>query len=173
MDENMIDREDPQYQLHCIRHSAAHIMAHAVQDLFPGSKFAIGPVIKDGFYYDMDLSRALTTEDLEAIEKRMKEIVKENNPFMREEWDKEQAIRWFDKMVRILNTKSSTVLPMKRSRFIKKAILPISAPAPMYAIPSSASILNCSRFQEPIGVVTKRTPCCNAFMAPPGKPKKI
>lgn len=96
MDENKIDREDPQYQLHCIRHSTAHIMAHAVQDLFPGARFAIGPVIKDGFYYDMDLSRALTTEDLEAIEKRMKEIIKENNPFLHETWDKEQAKRWFD-----------------------------------------------------------------------------
>ncbi|MGE3727724.1 MAG: threonine--tRNA ligase [Candidatus Sericytochromatia bacterium] len=95
MDENQIDREDPQYQLHCIRHSAAHIMAHAVQDLFPESQFAIGPVIKDGFYYDMDLPRALTTEDLEAIEKRMKEIVKANNPFMREEWEKDQARTWF------------------------------------------------------------------------------
>lgn len=95
MDENQIDREDPQYQLHCIRHSAAHIMAHAVQDLFPESQFAIGPVIKDGFYYDMDLPRALTTEDLEAIEKRMKEIIKANNPFMREEWEKDQARTWF------------------------------------------------------------------------------
>lgn len=95
MDENQIDREDPQYQLHCIRHSAAHIMAHAVQDLFPESQFAIGPVIKDGFYYDMDLPRALTTEDLEAIEKRMKEIIKANNPFMHEEWEKDQARTWF------------------------------------------------------------------------------
>ena len=71
MDENMIEREDPGYQLHCIRHSAAHIMAHAVQNIFPEAKFGTGPVIKDGFYYDIDLPRSLTTEDLETIEAEM------------------------------------------------------------------------------------------------------
>ncbi|MGV3524063.1 MAG: threonine--tRNA ligase [Candidatus Sericytochromatia bacterium] len=95
MDENVIDREDPLYQLHCIRHSAAHIMAHAVQTLIPEAKFAIGPVIKDGFYYDMDLPRALTTDDLTAIEAEMKKIIKSNSGFQREEWDKEQARAFF------------------------------------------------------------------------------
>ncbi len=95
MDENKIDNNDPEYELHCIRHSAAHIMAHAVQEIFPEAKFAIGPVIKDGFYYDMDLPRPLTDEDLVEIEKKMKEIVKSNNGFIREEWDKETAKKWF------------------------------------------------------------------------------
>lgn len=95
MDENVIDREDPQYQLHSIRHSAAHIMAHAVQRLIPEAKFAIGPVIKDGFYYDMDLPRTLTSEDLEAIEAEMKKIIKENNGFERQEWDKDKAREFF------------------------------------------------------------------------------
>ncbi len=95
MDENLIDREDPQYQLHSIRHSAAHIMAHAVQRLIPEAKFAIGPVIKDGFYYDMDLPRTLTSEDLEAIEAEMKKIIKENNSFERQEWDKDKAREFF------------------------------------------------------------------------------
>src|SRR5689334_8253885 len=95
MDENKIDENDPIYELHCIRHSAAHIMAHAVQEIFPTAKFAIGPVIKDGFYYDMDLPRPLTDEDLVEIEKKMKEIVKSNSAFRREEWDKETATNWF------------------------------------------------------------------------------
>lgn len=95
MDENFIDREDPNYQLHSIRHSAAHIMAHAVENLFPGAKFAIGPVIKDGFYYDMDLDRPLTPEDLTAIEAEMKKIVKTNNKFERQEWPKAEALAWF------------------------------------------------------------------------------
>lgn len=95
MDENVIDREDPNYQLHCIRHSAAHIMAHAVQNLFPEAKFGTGPVIKDGFYYDMDLPRPLTPADLEAIEGEMKKIIKSNARFEREEWDKDQARAWF------------------------------------------------------------------------------
>lgn len=95
MDENFIDREDPNFQLHSIRHSAAHIMAHAVENLFPGAKFAIGPVIKDGFYYDMDLDRPLTPEDLTAIEAEMKKIIKSNNKFERHEWSKEKALQWF------------------------------------------------------------------------------
>jgi threonyl-tRNA synthetase len=95
MDENFIDREDPNFQLHSIRHSAAHIMAHAVENLFPGAKFAIGPVIKDGFYYDMDLDRPLTPEDLTTIEAEMKKIIKSNNKFERHEWSKEKALQWF------------------------------------------------------------------------------
>ncbi|RZL34108.1 MAG: threonine--tRNA ligase, partial [Pedobacter sp.] len=95
MDENKIDNSDPSYELHCIRHSAAHIMAHAVQQMFPEAKFAIGPVIKDGFYYDMDLPRPINEEDLIEIEKRMKDIVKANSPFKRDEWDKETAKKFF------------------------------------------------------------------------------
>jgi threonyl-tRNA synthetase len=95
MDENKIAQDDPQYELHCLRHSAAHLMAHAVQTFFPDAKFAIGPVIKDGFYYDMDLPRALTPEDLGQIEAKMKELAKANQPFIREEWDKETARTFF------------------------------------------------------------------------------
>ncbi|MEZ0368089.1 MAG: threonine--tRNA ligase [Candidatus Sericytochromatia bacterium] len=123
MDENLIDREDPQYQLHCIRHSAAHIMAHAVERLMPEAKFAIGPVIKDGFYYDMDLPRTLTTEDLEAIETEMKKIVKENNSFLHEDWDKDKARAWFGehhqdyKLELIEGIKDETVSIYKEGEF--------------------------------------------------------
>lgn len=96
MDDNdQIAVDDPEYNLHCIRHSAAHMMASAVQEVFPEAKFAIGPVIKDGFYYDMDLPRALTPEDLDEIEKRMKKLVKSNLKFEHDEWDKDQAKSWF------------------------------------------------------------------------------
>ncbi|MBC7476420.1 MAG: threonine--tRNA ligase [Candidatus Sericytochromatia bacterium] len=95
MDENIIENTDPIYELHCIRHSTAHIMAHAVEQMFPDAKFAIGPVIKDGFYYDMALPRNLNDDDLVEIEKRMKDIVKSNNPFRRDEWDKDKAREWF------------------------------------------------------------------------------
>jgi threonyl-tRNA synthetase len=66
-----------------MRHSAAHVMAEAVQDFFPGARFAIGPAIEDGFYYDMELPRPLTPEDLPAIEARMRESVAANHPFVR------------------------------------------------------------------------------------------
>jgi threonyl-tRNA synthetase len=75
-----------------IRHSAAHVLAQAVQDLFPGTKLGIGPPITDGFYYDFDVADAFTPEDLAALEKRMRQIVKDGQLFSRRVYDsKEQA----------------------------------------------------------------------------------
>jgi threonyl-tRNA synthetase len=80
---------------HVLRHSAAHIMAQAVLDLFPGSTFAIGPPIEDGFYYDFDIGRPFTPEDLEQVEERMSAIVAENQPFERVEMSKSEALEVF------------------------------------------------------------------------------
>lgn len=66
-----------------IRHSAAHVLAQAVQELFPAAKLGIGPPITDGFYYDFDVPAAFTPEDLEKLEKRMKAIVKDGQLFSR------------------------------------------------------------------------------------------
>src|SRR5512139_2715159 len=68
-------------KLYRIRHSAAHIMAQAVLEMFPDGKVAIGPPIEDGFYYDFDLPRSLTPEDLDVIEKRMRKIIGGNYTF--------------------------------------------------------------------------------------------
>ncbi len=80
------------------RHSASHIMAQAVKDLFPGAKATIGPAIEDGFYYDFDYERGFTPDDLAKIEKRMVEIVKANKPFVRKEMSKSAAIKFFQEM---------------------------------------------------------------------------
>jgi threonyl-tRNA synthetase len=77
------------------RHSTAHIMAEAVADLFPAAKFAIGPAIADGFYYDFDVEKPFTPEDLARIEKRMAEIVKANTPFVRSDLPRDEALRAF------------------------------------------------------------------------------
>lgn len=77
------------------RHSTSHILAHAVKGLFPEAKLAIGPAIEDGFYYDLDYSRPFTPEDLLRIEERMREIIKADTPFIREEVSKEEAISYF------------------------------------------------------------------------------
>ncbi len=74
-----------------MRHSTAHVMAEAVMDLFPGTKLGIGPAIKDGFYYDFDLPRALVPEDLAAIEARMRESIAADHPFVRKEWDPDEG----------------------------------------------------------------------------------
>ncbi len=78
-------------RLERMRHSAAHIMAEAVQSLFPGAKFGIGPAIENGFYYDFELPRPLTQEDMPIIESKMKEIIDADLPFVREEISKEKA----------------------------------------------------------------------------------
>ncbi|MBI3980285.1 MAG: threonine--tRNA ligase [Chloroflexi bacterium] len=78
-----------------MRHSAAHVMAEAVQSLFPDARFGIGPVIEDGFYYDMQLPRALSPEDLATVEERMRAIVKANVPFEHWEAPKDEARRIF------------------------------------------------------------------------------
>ena len=80
---------------HVMRHSAAHIMAQAVLDLFEGATFAIGPAITDGFYYDFDIGRPFHPDDLEAIEARMAEIVAEDQPFERVEMSEEEALAAF------------------------------------------------------------------------------
>ncbi len=82
-------------KLYRIRHSTAHVMAQAVLEQFPDAKIAIGPPIEDGFYYDFDLPRALTDEDLKAIEKRMKQIIKQGHVFTRKEVSAAEARRIF------------------------------------------------------------------------------
>ena len=79
-------------RLDTMRHSAAHVMAAAVLDLFPEAKLGIGPAIRDGFYYDFDLPRALTPADLEAIEAKMREQVAADLPFERSEIGRDEAV---------------------------------------------------------------------------------
>ena len=81
--------------LYRIRHSAAHIMAQAVLEMFPEAKYTIGPPIENGFYYDFDLPRTLTPEDLEKIEKRMRQIVAGNHPFVRKVVSADEARQIF------------------------------------------------------------------------------
>ncbi len=81
--------------LDMMRHSAAHVLAKAVQQLYPGSKLAIGPVIENGFYYDIDLPAKISEDDLPRIEQQMRQIVAAHEPFVREEWSKHQALEHY------------------------------------------------------------------------------
>ena len=84
--------------LEVIRHDAAHILAMAVQELFPGTQVTIGPVIEDGFYYDFSRKKPFTEEDLKKIEKKMKEIVDRDDQTKREIWKRDEAIKHFKKI---------------------------------------------------------------------------
>ena len=86
---------DTKEGLHAIRHTASHVMAQAIQHLFPGVKFAIGPAIDTGFYYDIDSEHVFTPEDLAAIEKEMAKIVKQNLPLVRSEVPRKDALTRF------------------------------------------------------------------------------
>jgi threonyl-tRNA synthetase len=78
------------------RHSTSHVMAHAVKKLFPGVKLAIGPAIQDGFYYDFDIEKTFTPEDLALIEEEMASIIKKDVPFTRKEMSRTEAISFFE-----------------------------------------------------------------------------
>src|SRR5919106_2037810 len=89
-----VSREDPR-ALELIRHDAAHVLAEAVQSLWPGTQVTIGPVIENGFYYDFFRNEPFTPEDFAAIEKRMREIIARDKPFTKEVWDREKTKQVF------------------------------------------------------------------------------
>jgi threonyl-tRNA synthetase len=89
-----VNRDDPR-ALELIRHDAAHVLAEAVQSLWPGTQVTIGPVIENGFYYDFSRNQPFTPEDFPAIEKKMREIVARDKPFTKEVWSREQTKQVF------------------------------------------------------------------------------
>ncbi|EJF90745.1 threonine--tRNA ligase [Bartonella tamiae] len=90
----IITRDDPR-AVELIRHDCAHVLAEAVQELFPGTQVTIGPVIENGFYYDFARNQPFTLDDLAVIEKKMSEIIQRNKPFTKEIWSREEAKKIF------------------------------------------------------------------------------
>ncbi len=90
----LVTAADPE-GLELIRHDCAHVMAEAVQALFPGTQVTIGPNVKDGFYYDFARDKPFSEDDFAAIEKKMKFIIQQNKPFEREVWERDAAIKYF------------------------------------------------------------------------------
>src|SRR5437763_2385860 len=98
-----LTREDKR-SLELIRHDCAHVLAEAVQSLWPGTQVTIGPVIENGFYYDFFRTEPFTPEDFAAIEKKMREIIARDKPFTKEIWTREQAKQVFrdnDEMIKV------------------------------------------------------------------------
>src|ERR1051326_8191689 len=98
MHENRAAADHNLQSLDTMRHSAAHVMAAAVERLFPGTKLGVGPTIENGFYYDMDVPQRLTPEDLPRIEEEMRAIAAAQLPFEREEVPIDEAIERFRAM---------------------------------------------------------------------------
>ncbi|MFA4953967.1 MAG: threonine--tRNA ligase [Patescibacteria group bacterium] len=122
------------YPIETMRHSAAHVMAAAVKRLFPQAKFGVGPVIDNGFYYDIDIGRALTPEDLVSIEAEMRKVEKEATQFVREEMDIDAGIKLFEALgqtykIELLNdikTKGTTKLNVEEAGDVEPGAAKIS-----------------------------------------------
>jgi threonyl-tRNA synthetase len=91
----IITKNDPE-GLEILRHDAAHVLAEAIKEIYPDAQITIGPVIENGFYYDIHRSQPFTPDDFEILEKKMREIVDRNEPIQREEWDRDEAIKFFE-----------------------------------------------------------------------------
>lgn len=115
----IITREDPR-ALELIRHDTAHVLAEAVQELFPGTQVTIGPVIENGFYYDFARNEPFTLDDLPVIEKKMREIIQRNKPFTKEVWSREKAKQVFP--TRAKATRSSWSMPFRPGRTSRSII---------------------------------------------------
>lgn len=91
----IITKDDPE-GLDILRHDTAHVLAETIKELYPDAQITIGPVIENGFFYDIYREKTFTTDDFETIEQRMREIVDRNEPIQREEWDRDEAIKYFE-----------------------------------------------------------------------------
>jgi threonyl-tRNA synthetase len=105
-------------RLDSMRHSAAHVMAAAVLELFPDAKLGIGPAIRDGFYYDFDLPRPLTPADLDAVEERMRAQVAAGLPFERSELDRDGALAMLDEQKQDYKVEIIRDLPPEQSETV-------------------------------------------------------
>jgi len=106
-------------KLEKLRHSCSHIMAGAVKKLYPQAKLGIGPAIENGFYYDFDIPQGLKEEDLVKIEQTMREVVKEDLPFIHEEWSKEEAAEFFKKQQEPYKAELIKELPQEKVSIYK------------------------------------------------------
>jgi len=170
-----------------IRHSAAHVLAQAVQQMFPAAKLGIGPPITDGFYYDFDVPAAFTPEDLEALEKRMKAIIKEGQLFSRRVYEsKDQAraeLAAEPYKLELVDDKSGdadimevggdeltaydNLNPRTRERVWGDLCRGPHCPTTKY-IPA----FKLTRSSAATGAATRTTPACSASTAPHGNPRR-
>lgn len=103
--------DENEFRLHRLRHSAAHLLAQAMLELHPEARLAIGPPVKDGFYYDIGLDHPLTPDDLQALEARMREIVKRNLPIERRELSRDEALAYFSEHGQVFKVELIEKLP--------------------------------------------------------------
>jgi threonyl-tRNA synthetase len=172
-----------------LRHSTAHVMAQAVVALYPGAKFTIGPAITDGFYYDFELPEAKTfsEDDLDAIEAKMREIIAQNQPFVRSEVTVDEALALFadqpykcEIIERVTSAESATdetdavdVAPGSAISVYRNTDTFVDLCRGLTFPPRARSdISGCDGLQVPTGAATKRVRCCSGSTAPHGSQRR-
>ena len=159
--------------LHAIRHTAAHVMAQAIQHLFPDVKFAIGPAIANGFYYDLDSEHVFTPEDLAAIEKEMAKIIKANIPLVRAEIPRAEALKMFEEKNEKYKVELINDLPEDAiiSTYTQGDFTDLCA-GPHCPSTGRVKALSCKALPALTGAAMSTTKCSSAFTAPLSPAKK-
>ena len=117
-----------------MRHDCAHVLAEAVQELFPNTQVTIGPVIENGFYYDFARETPFSLDDLEAIEKRMKEIVDRNEEIVREEWNRDEAVAHFREIGEEYKAEIIAAIPADQAITVYRQGVERFVPWPAFAV---------------------------------------
>ena len=156
-----------------LRHSCAHLMAQAVQQLFPGAQVTIGPTIEDGFYYDFAYERPFTPEDLEKIEKKMLELAKAAQPVTRSEMSRDEAVALFKEKARTTKCRSwKAFQAMKSSLFTSRGNSSTFVEALTFPTRGNSKRSSSRKWQAPTGEGIRTTRCCNASTALLGEIKR-
>lgn len=169
----IVTREDGR-ALELIRHDAAHVMAEAVQELWPGTQVTIGPVIENGFYYDFAKNEPFTPEDLPKIEKRMKEIILRNKPFTREIWSREKAKEVFAAKGENYKVELVDAIPEGQDLkiYYQGDWFDLCRGPHMASTGQIGTAFKLMKVVAPIGAAIATMRCCRASMAPPGRRRK-
>jgi threonyl-tRNA synthetase len=158
-----------------LRHSCAHLLAMAVQQIFPSAQVTIGPVIEDGFYYDFAFERPFTPEDLERIEARMYELAAQDFTVSRSLMSRDDAVNLFESMGEKYKVEIIRDIPSEQDlSFYKQGDFIDLCRGPH--VPNTGQAQGVQADQEwpgPIGVAIRTTPCCSASMAPAGQTRRI
>jgi threonyl-tRNA synthetase len=155
-----------------LRHSASHVMAQAVKELYPEVKLAIGPAIADGFYYDFEKKEPFTPEDLEKISLKMKEIVKQNLKFEHYEKPRDEAIKYFQDKNEKYKVELINDLPDANMSFYKQGDFVDLCKGPHVYYTGGLKHFKLLSELPPIGAVMRREIAYNVFMAQFSLPRK-
>ena len=161
--------------LETIRHDTAHILAMAVQELFPGTQVTIGPVIENGFYYDFARKEPFTEDDLKMIEKKMREIVDRDVKTKREIWDRDKAINHFKKKGELYKAQLIESIPKGEevSIYFHGDWHDLCRGPHLSSTGKIGKFFKLTKFQEPTGGATQIMRCFKEFMGQAGRVRKI